>query len=97
MVFPGRKRRRESAPLPSRAGTISEESAVAAPGDSTTVGQPSSKRARPVSKLNSLVNRLTKKPKMTVLGKTALDWEKYKSEHNIEGLSSDPPTLVMFH
>ena len=81
-----RKRRRESAPILSR--TESEERSE---GSSTSDNQPQNsaatgtKRSRPVSKLNSLVSRLTKRPKMTVLNKTSLDWNKFKKDNSIEG------------
>lgn len=77
-----RKRRRESAPILSR--TESEERSE---GSSTSDNQPQpsgTKRSRPVSKLNSLVSRLTKRPKMTVLNKTSLDWNKFKKDNSIE-------------
>ncbi|KAL5262596.1 hypothetical protein ACHWQZ_G008110 [Mnemiopsis leidyi] len=82
-----RKRRRESAPILSRTEeeeVKSEGSATSDPSNLNSTTTTGAKRSRPVSKLNSLVSRLTKRPKMTVLNKTALDWNKFKKDNNIE-------------
>ena len=81
-----RKRRRESAPILSRAEEeVKSEGSSTSTCDTQDSAVPGTKRNRPVSKLNSLVNRLTKRPKMTVLNKTSLDWNKFKKDNDIEG------------
>lgn len=79
-----RKRRREVAPASCSSQDNEEGQAESAKtGEEEGQAQPA-KRARPVSKLGSIVNRLSKRPKMTVLNKTALDWEKYKTDNKIK-------------
>lgn len=90
-----RKRRRESAPCMTRTKSSDSEVSSSTPSESTssdvaatdsgsTEPQSGVKRPRTTSKLGTLVNRLTKRPKMTVLDKTALDWEKFKDNNSIK-------------
>ena len=57
--------------------------------DTLDISAPGPAAKKPVSKLSSLVSRLSKKPKMTILNKTSLDWDKYKSDKGIEGEYSE--------